>query len=207
MKMTEDHAEHLQELMRWRRDMRHFRRTPLSEDLIEELRAAMDLAPSVGNARPWRVFRVEEPGLRQQVRADFLRCNQAAAESYDNDTRVEYTRLKLAGIDKAPLQLAVFTETDPPEGRGLGRATMPHTLEQSTSMAVYGMWLTARAHNLGIGMLSILDPDRMKTLFDVPESWNFTAYLCIGYPEFDDDTPLLHRKGWQENAKTEWVTR
>ena len=31
--------------------------------------------------------------------------------------------------------------------------------------------------------------------------------LCLGHPEFMDDTPLLHRAGWQENAETEWQRR
>jgi 5,6-dimethylbenzimidazole synthase len=207
MKLTPGHAEALEEILRWRRDMRHFRPDPLSEDRLERLRAAMDMAPSVGNARPWRVIRVRDAGLRAQVRAEFERCNAAAAAGYDSDTRAEYARLKLAGLDIAPEHLAVFTETEPPEGRGLGRRTMPQTLQQSTAMAIYSLWLTARADNLGVGMVSILDPERVERIFDAPESWSFTAYLCIGLPAFDDDTPLLHRAGWQENTPTRWEER
>lgn len=207
MKLTPDHARALEDILRWRRDMRHFRPDPLSDARLERLRAAMDMAPSVGNARPWRVIRVRDAKLRAQVRAEFERCNAAAAAGYDADTRAEYARLKLAGLDIAPEHLAIFTETDPAEGRGLGRRTMPQTLQQSTAMAIYSLWLTARADNLGVGMVSILDPRRVERIFDTPASWRFTAYLCIGLPAFEDDTPLLHRAGWQENTPTRWEVR
>ncbi len=90
---------------------------------------------------------------------------------------------------------------------GLGRMTMPETLMQSTAMAVYALMLAARAENLGVGMVSILEPEDMARLFDVPESWRFAFYLCIGVPEFTDDTPLLHRAGWQANTPTTWDRR
>lgn len=200
-------ADMLDDLLTWRRDVRHFRKDPVPGPLTEMLRAAMDKAPSVGNARPWRVLRVEKPALRGQVRALFESCNRAAQESYDTQAAAEYARLKLAGIDNAPLQLAVFTETEPVAGRGLGRQTMPQTLEQSTAMAVHTLWLVARTRGLGVGMMSILNPDEMERLCDVPESWRFFSYLCVGFPEFEDDTPLLHRKGWQANTPTVWETR
>ncbi|WP_422827980.1 5,6-dimethylbenzimidazole synthase [Thalassococcus sp. BH17M4-6] len=205
--MDDGHAAALLDLMTWRRDTRHFRRDPLTPDQLDRLRAALDMAPSVGNARPWRVIRVRDADLRARVRAEFDRCNAAAAERYDDATRAEYAQLKLAGLDRAPEQFAVFTDTAPDAGRALGRRTMPQTLEQSTAMAVHGLWLTARAMNLGLGMVSILDPGRMRALFDVPDDWRFTAYLCIGHTEFEDDTPLLHRADWQANLRTEWDER
>lgn len=207
MKMTEQHTAALNDLLTWRRDVRHFTKAPVAPKLLEQLRAAMELAPSVGNARPWRVISVQSPDLRQQVREEFTRCNTEAAGGYSTEKQQKYLNLKLAGLDNAPEQLAIFTETDPREGHGLGRQTIAKTLEQSTAMAVYNLWLTARALNLGIGMLSILDPDRMQALFDVPDGWHFTAYLCIGHPEFEDDTPLLHRENWQQNTATKWEIR
>jgi 5,6-dimethylbenzimidazole synthase len=96
---------------------------------------------------------------------------------------------------------------DPAEGRGLGRRTMPQTLEQSVAMAIFAMWLAARAQNLGLGMVSILDPDRVAQVLDAPADWRFAAWLCVGYPAADDDMPLLHRVRWQENVEREWLTR
>lgn len=187
--------------------MRHFRSDRVDEAVLARLAETMALAPSVGNARPWRVIRVEDPALRAAVRADFQRCDEAAAADYADEQAAAYRALKLAGLDAAPVQLAVFTHIDPAEGYGLGRRTMPETLRQSTAMAIHTLWLAARAANLGMGMVSILDPDVMERIFAVPEDWAFTAYLCLGHAEWDDDTPLLHRAGWQENAPTRWEVR
>ncbi|MGE7205338.1 5,6-dimethylbenzimidazole synthase [Sphingomonas sp. NPDC019816] len=200
-------ADTLESILRWRRDVRHFRNQPVDETVLTRLAEAMALAPSVGNARPWRVIRVEDPALRGAVRADFQRCDEEAAAGYADEQAVAYRALKLAGLDAAPVQLAVFTHIDPAEGHGLGRRTMPETLRQSTAMAIHTLWLATRAANLGMGMVSILDPTAMERIFAVPEDWAFTAYLCLGHAEWDDDTPLLHRIGWQENAPTRWEVR
>lgn len=207
MHLTETHRTALQDILKWRRDMRHFRTDPLPETELEHLCRAMDSAPSVGNARPWRVIQLRDPQLRTKVREDFERCNEAAAQAYDDSDRDAYLRLKLAGLDQAPEHLAIFTETAPEAGRGLGRRTMPQTLEHSTAMAIHALWLTARARNIGVGMVSILDPEAICRLCDAPETWRFTAYLCMGYPAFDDDMPLLHREDWQKNQGTRWVIR
>ncbi|MDO5704174.1 MAG: 5,6-dimethylbenzimidazole synthase, partial [Paracoccus sp. (in: a-proteobacteria)] len=188
----------------WRRDVRHFRCDPVPDDVLDRLHRAMDMAPSVGNSRPWRVMRVRSAALRAQVVDEFTRCNDLAAAGYDDDTRSEYLRLKLAGLREAPEHLAVFTDPAPTAGRGLGRQTMPETLAYSTVMAIHTLWLAARSENIGLGWVSILDPDRVGTILNAPKGWHFTAYLCVGYAEDADATPLLHRVGWQGNAATVW---
>ncbi|MGL4279992.1 MAG: 5,6-dimethylbenzimidazole synthase [Albidovulum sp.] len=207
MKFDTADAACLERILTWRRDVRHFLTDPVPEDLIDRLTTAMAFAPSVGNARPWRVIRVEDPTLRAAIRANFEEANRDAADAYDDADRAEYLRLKLAGLDAAPVHLAIFTETEPEAGRGLGRRTMPETLMQSTAMAIHTLWLAARAENLGLGMVSILDPQAVEALFAVPPGWRFSAYLCLGWPEFTDDTPLLHRAHWQENQPTRWERR
>ncbi len=207
MEFTTHDAETLARILRWRRDVRHFRTVAVDEDTLDRLRRAMECSPSVGNARPWRVIQVNDPVLRRGVRDDFARCNIAAAAGYDEDRQRDYVQLKLAGLDTAPVQLAVFTVVDPAEGHGLGRQTLPETLRQSTAMAIHTLWLAARAENIGLGMVSIFDSRALEQLFNVPTGWEFSAYLCLGHPEFTDDLPLLHRVDWQENIPTCWDER
>jgi 5,6-dimethylbenzimidazole synthase len=207
VQFTSSDAECLGRLLRWRRDVRHFRSDPIPVQTITLLREAIDFVPSVGNARPWRLIQAESPPLRAAVRENFLAANADALATYEDERREQYLRLKLEGLDRAPLQIAVFTVCDPEAGRRLGRLSMPETLLQSTAMAIHTLWLTARVNNIGMGVVSILDPRAMGHTFEVPEDWRFTAYLCLGYAEFDDDVPLLHRAGWQENEATHWEVR
>ncbi len=71
--------------------------------------------------------------------------------------------------------------------------------------AVYTLWLAARAEGLGMGWVSILDPERVRQCLDVPAGWGLIAYLCIGYPEEEHLDPELERAGWQDRAAPEEV--
>ncbi len=81
---------------------------------------------------------------------------------------------------------------------------MPEMLAYSTVAAIHTLWLAARAENLGLGWVSILDPDAIAKTLNVPDDWHLTGYLCIGKAAASDDTPLLHRSDWQENTQTIW---
>ncbi|MFG5382929.1 5,6-dimethylbenzimidazole synthase [Yoonia sp. R2-816] len=204
MELTDAHRKALHDVLQWRRDVRHFLPDPIAPETLAVLRKAMDMAPSVGNARPWRVLQVTTPALRDAVIANFEAANAAAGAIYDDEKRAAYDQLKLAGLRDAPVHLAVFTEQTPGEGHGLGRQSMPEMLNYSTVSAIHTLWLAARAENLGLGWVSILDPDGIARILNVPDSWQLTGYLCLGKAAFDDDTPLLHRQDWQENTATQW---
>ncbi len=187
----------LRQLFAWRRDVRRFRTEPLPEGTLERLLTFAELAPSVGNAQPWRFVAVESAEARAAIRANFTTCNAEALASYAGERAALYARLKLDGLDQAPLQLAVFCEEDCSQGQGLGRATMPETLAYSVVGALHTIWLAARAEGIGMGWLSILDPAQLTRDLEVPESWRFIAYLCIGWPEEEHIDPELERHGWQ----------
>lgn len=204
MEMGPEHRAALADILAWRRDVRHFKPGPIAPDVLARLRGAMDQAPAVGNARPWRVLQVESPEIRAQMIANFESANDSAAEDYSIAKAEKYRALKLSGMKEAPVHLSVWTDTAPSEGHGLGRQTMPEMLAYSTVTAIHTLWLAARAENIGVGWVSILDPKAVREVFDVPSCWIFTGYLCLGYPAAPSDTPLLHENGWQENTKTQW---
>jgi 5,6-dimethylbenzimidazole synthase len=187
----------LRELFKWRRDVRHFRREPLPAGLLDELLDMATLAPSVGLSEPWRFVTVDDPARREAVRASFELCNAQALASQGGEQAVLYARLKLAGFNEAPCQLAVFAEPNPEQGYGLGRRTIPETTAYSAVMAVHTLWLAARAAGLGLGWVSILDPVAVTSILEVPSGWTFIGYFCLGYPEFENDVPELERAGWE----------
>ncbi|MBT5047293.1 MAG: 5,6-dimethylbenzimidazole synthase [Rhodospirillaceae bacterium] len=203
----DDHfRDQLTDLLRWRRDVRRFMTTPLPAGLLESLLAQACLAPSVGNSQPWRFVVVEDPNRRSLVRENFISCNAAATTAYDGDDADLYGQLKLEGLEQAPVHLAVFAEREPEEGRGLGRQTMAETVSYSAVGAIHTLWLAARAQGVGLGWLSILDPDVVTDILDVPESWAFIAYLCLGYPVEEHLDPELVRHGWQDRLPLEDFT-
>ncbi|HWK43687.1 MAG TPA: 5,6-dimethylbenzimidazole synthase [Stellaceae bacterium] len=186
----------LHSLIVWRRDVRRFRPDPLPPEQVERLLATACLSPSVGLSEPWRFVLVEDPARRRAVRDNFLRCNAAAATDYADERAARYARLKLAGLDEAPVHLAVFADRSTLQGHGLGRRTMPEAADYSVVTAIHTLWLTARAEGIGMGWVSILDPAPLGVLLDVPPDWRFIGYFCLGLPAEADDTPALERQGW-----------
>lgn len=160
--------------------------------------ASASFAPSVGNAQPWRFVRLRSPGIRDALAAHVEEQNMRAAEHYAGQGRHEhYLSLKLHGLREAPELLAVFCDERPEAGHGLGIATMPEMLRYSCVLAIHNLWLTARLRGIGLGWVSILDPQAVHALLDVSAHWSLIALLCIGYPVEESDTPELERCGWQ----------
>lgn len=188
------------QLLAWRRDVRRFRPDPLPAGAFERLVALACLAPSVGLSQPWRFVAVDAPGRRQAVRDTFMRCNADALAAQAPDRAALYARLKLEGLDEAPCHFALFAEPEPRQGAGLGRRTMPETAAYSAVMAVHTLWLAARAEGIGLGWVSILDPDAVAAALDVPAAWTFIGYFCLGWPQASDDAPTLERLGWERRA-------
>ena len=186
-----------EELLRWRRDVRRFKRDPVPAELIEALLAQVRLSPSVGHAQPWRWVAVAEPARRAAVQESFSRCNADALASYEGERAALYARLKLEGLREAPVQFAVFCDHGTERGHGLGRQTMPEMLDYSVVAAITQFWLSARIHGLGVGWVSILDPGAVANVLDAPSEWKLVAYLCIGWPEEECDAPELVRAGWE----------
>lgn len=200
---TEAFRADLASLLQWRRDVRQFRPDPLPEGTAERLLNLAAHAPSVGNSQPTRFVVVRTPQRRQALLGHVTAQNGDAASAYAGDARAHYDRLKLHGLATCPLIIAVFCVADPAEGRGLGRQTMPETLAYSAVCAVHTLWLAARANGIGMGWVSILQPQAMAPLLDVPHDWQFVALLCLGYPETDASLPLLHSNGWQHRLSPE----
>jgi 5,6-dimethylbenzimidazole synthase len=186
------------ELVRWRRDVRRFRSDPVDPSLIERLLALAVHAPSVGLSQPWRFVLVETPAVRAAISENFACANQAALEGYAGERQARYARLKLEGLAQAPVHLVVCADEETTTGHGLGRQTMPETIRYSVVAAIQTLWLAARAEGLGVGWVSILDPDAVRAALELPTQWSFVAYLCIGWPEEEHDDPELERHGWQE---------
>lgn len=191
----------LDDLLRWRRDVRHFRSDPVDEAQLRQCLDAFLTAPSVGLSEPWRVIRVESDAARAAALKNYQTANAEALAAYaaDNDDKAAlYAQLKLSGMQDAPVQLAVFCDESTTKGAGLGAGTMPEMRRYSVVSAINLFWLAARARGIGMGWVSILDPEQLGRDLDVPSEWQLVGYLCVGYPAEDSETPELERKGWED---------
>ncbi len=181
-----------------RRDVRHgYLPEPLAADVLARLLAAAHQAPSVGLMQPTRFVVVRDAVIRHGVHDAFARANDAARATYDEVRGAQYAGLKLEGLLEAPQHLCVLCDANSTRGHGLGRQTMPETALYSTVCAVQNLWLAARAEGVGVGWVSILDPQSLRDLLHIPEHLVLVAYLCLGYVDRFAEEPDLERFGWE----------
>lgn len=190
------------ELLKWRRDVRHFKTDPIDPELLDRCMDAFRLAPSVGLSEPWRILRLVSAGAIQNAIDNFEAANAQALAGFSGDKAQRYSQLKLSGMRQAPVHLAIYCDEGTAKGSGLGVATMPEMRRYSVVAAMTQFWLAARAEGIGVGWVSILDPEALNRALKVPEGWALVGYLCVGYPEADHLTPELERKGWENRAKS-----
>jgi 5,6-dimethylbenzimidazole synthase len=187
-------------LLAWRRDVRRFRPGAVPEPLLTELIEMTAFAPSVGNCQPTRFVRVDDKARRQAISDNFEAANRAALSSYEGERARAYAGLKLAGLLEAPVHLAVFCDEQTELGHGLGVRTMPEMRRYSAVCALHTLWLAARVRGLGVGWVSILDPEPIGRILEIPSVWTLIAYLCVGWPREVQTTPELERAGWQKRV-------
>jgi 5,6-dimethylbenzimidazole synthase len=193
-----DFRDTLNDLLAWRRDVRHFKTDPIDRDIVMDCLKTVSIGPSVGNSQPWRFVLVDDSDRRQKLAELFEATNAEALGDFAGDSAKLYATLKLAGLREAPVQLSVFADVQTAIGRGLGSRTMPETKAYSVVGAIHTLWILLRAHGIGMGWVSILPPDEMANLMEVDPTYQFIGHLCIGYPHEQTLTPELVKAGLQD---------
>ena len=202
---TEKDADLLESIIQHRRDVRgnRFIAKPIEkEKIIKIIRAGM-YAPSVGFSQPWEMILVRDYGTRQKIRQSFNVSNDHSINMFDEVSQKKYQHLKLEGILESDLNIAVFYK--PSEKPVLGQTIMPDMGRYSVVCAVQNMWLMARTLQIGMGWVSILDPENVKQLLKAPQDRELIGYLCLGYTDFFYTEPELALKNWNQQKLKEEV--
>jgi 5,6-dimethylbenzimidazole synthase len=177
-----------------RRDMRHFCGGKVPQDTLMKLLGAAHLAPSVGLMQPWRFIRIQNPELRNliynTVQEERIKTAQALNERED-----EFMRLKVEGI-KDCAELIVVALMDQREKHIFGRRTLPQMDLASASCAIQNLWLAARAEGLGMGWVSLFDPEQLMHLLNMPSGSLPIAILCLGPVDEFYPRPMLETEQW-----------
>jgi len=182
-----------------RRDMRHFLPTPIAPELLQKLLQAAHHAPSVGLMQPWRFIRISDATLRQSIHKLVYEERKQTAEAIgevENTARMaEFMRLKVEGILDCG-EVLVATLCDQREQHIFGRRTLPEMDLASVSCAIQNLWLAARAEGIGMGWVSLFDPQQLAQLLNMPEGAKPVAILCLGYVNTFYKSPMLVEEGW-----------
>lgn len=182
--------------IRERRDMRHFVPAPVDPEQLRRFIGAAHQAPSVGLMQPWRFIRIIDRQLRQHIHAHVDEERVQTAHALDQRAQ-EFMRLKVEGILECA-ELLVVALMDKRESYVFGRRTMPQMDLASASCAIQNFWLAARAEGIGVGWVSLFDPQRLRELCHMPDDSVPIAVLCVGHVERFYPGPMLEAEGWDK---------
>jgi nicotinate-nucleotide--dimethylbenzimidazole phosphoribosyltransferase len=186
----------LAEVIEARRDVRRFRPDELSDELVHQLLAAAHRAPSVGHSQPWRFIVVRERATRDAAAAMAERERLRQADLLEPVAAMQMRDLKLEGLREAPVGIVVCCDRRAEPTGVLGRATFHDADLWSCACAIENLWLTARAHGLGVGWVTLFDPDELARLLALPHGVTCLGWLCLGWPDERPPSPSLERAGW-----------
>jgi len=196
--------EHFYQVLYGRRDVRgQFLSDPIPEDTLTNILHAAHHAPSVGLSQPWNFILIRDPGMRQQVFDAFEQANAEAAEMFAGERQVQYQALKLQGILDSSLNVCITCDRKRGGPVVLGKTHQAEMDLYSTVCAVQNFWLAARAENVGVGWVSIIDRDVLAELLDLPDGVVPVAYLCVGYVSEFLKKPELELAQWEKRSQLE----
>ena len=179
-----------------RRDMRHFTGGTVAPDLLRRLLEAAHQAPSVGLMQPWRFIRISDRALRgkiqQLVEEERIRTAEALGERSD-----EFMKLKVEGINDCA-EVLVAALMDDRDRHIFGRRTLPEMDMASLSCAIQNLWLASRAEGLGMGWVSLFEPQALADLLEMPVGAKPLAVLCLGPVQEFYPAPMLVLEGWAQ---------
>jgi len=182
-----------------RRDVRHFVPGAIDEELLMRLLGAAHQAPSVGLMQPWRFIRIQDPAIREQM-VQLVEEERQATGAALGDRNAEFMRLKVEGIRECG-EVLVAALMDRREKHIFGRRTLPEMDLASVACAIQNMWLAARAEGLGMGWVSLFDPDKLAALLGIPEGGKPVAIICLGHVAGFYPKPMLELEGWAMRSK------
>ncbi|MNQ94462.1 5,6-dimethylbenzimidazole synthase [compost metagenome] len=134
--------------------------------------------------------------MRQRIQAlveeERVRTADALGERSD-----EFMKLKVEGINDCA-EVLVAALGDDREQHIFGRRTLPEMDMASLSCAIQNLWLAARAEGLGMGWVSLFDPQALADLLGLPAGAKPLAILCLGPVEAFYPAPMLALQGWAE---------
>ncbi|AUP81309.1 5,6-dimethylbenzimidazole synthase [Flavivirga eckloniae] len=197
-KFTSENIETLEQIILARRDVRgnRFIDKPVTQKDLDKILFAGVNAPSVGFSQPWEFVIIKDLKIRNKIKDSFFEENEKGKQLFEEKKADAYTQLKLEGIIESALNIAVFYK--PSKHPVLGQTSMKEAGEYSVVCAIQNMWLMARALNIGLGWVSILNAQKIKSILNAPEDRQLIGYLCLGHVDKFYENPELEQLQWEK---------
>ena len=194
---------YLDDILKSRRDTRHFTADNVPDEVIEKALQAGHWAPSVGLTDATRYYIIKSAEVKKAIKDLFLDYNKKAEELTDNPEQKEhYKSLKLEAIEEAPIGLIIAYDRSVLNQFTIGTVGSNEAVKFSSVCAAQNIWLSLTEQGYGMGWVSILNYYQFKKILALPENIEPLGYFCIGKPATNyDNQPMLQQLHWKQKSE------
>jgi nicotinate-nucleotide--dimethylbenzimidazole phosphoribosyltransferase len=193
----------LEDILKSRRDTRHFTADEVPDEVIEKALQAGHWAPSVGLTDATRYYIIKSAKVKNAIKDLFLDYNKKAESLTDNPEQKEhYKSLKLEAIEEAPVGLIIAYDRSVLNQFTIGTVGSNEAVKFSSVCAAQNIWLSLTDQGYGMGWVSILNYHQFKKILDLPENIEPLGYFCVGKPATNyDNQPMLQQLHWKQKSE------
>jgi len=198
---------YLDEIIKSRRDTRHFTNDAVPDDVIEKALQAGHWAPSVGLTDATKYYLITSDEIKKAIKELFLDYDKKAANQTDNqDQKDQYKNLKLEAIEEAPLGMVICYDRSVLNNFTIGTVGSNESIKFSAVCAAQNIWLSLTEQGYSMGWVSILNYYQFKKLLGFPDHIEPLGYFCIGKPATNyDNQPMLQQLKWKQKSEKPFV--
>src|SRR6478735_8924547 len=197
----------LDEIIKSRRDTRHFTNDAVPDAVIEKALQAGHWAPSVGLTDATKFYLITSDEIKKAVKELFVEYDLKAANKTDNpDQKEQYKNLKLEAIEEAPVGLVICYDRSVLNNFTIGTVGSNEAIKFSAVCAAQNIWLSLTEQGYSMGWVSILNYYQFKKLLGFPDHIEPLGYFCIGKPATNyDNQPMLQQLNWKQKSEKPFV--
>ena len=183
-----DKAGILLDLIRSRRSIRFFKKTPIPDEHLMMILEGARWAPSPANAQPWKFLVIKDQRVKRNLMNTMKKVGKAVRERYAEFPWGRTSRDPEL-ISKVAVVVAVCADFNREELRKYNVFPLEHKKESvsnSIAAAIQNMILMATALGVGSLWMTPVSTDEIKQLLRIPETLHLVALVALGYPARDD---------------------
>nr|WP_315166611.1 nicotinate-nucleotide--dimethylbenzimidazole phosphoribosyltransferase [uncultured Flavobacterium sp.] len=194
---------YLDEILKSRRDTRHFTEDQVPDVVLEKALQAGHWAPSVGLTDATKYYLIRSAEIKKAIKDLFLDYDEkAVALTDDEQQKLAYKALKLEAIEEAPLGLVICYDRSVLNNFTIGTVGSNEAVKFSSVCAAQNIWLSLTEQGYSMGWVSILNFYQFKQLLGLPENMEPLGYFCVGKPATDyDNQPMLQQLNWKQKQE------
>ncbi|MES2805953.1 MAG: nicotinate-nucleotide--dimethylbenzimidazole phosphoribosyltransferase [Bacteroidota bacterium] len=194
---------YLDEILKSRRDTRHFTEDQVPDAVLEKALQAGHWAPSVGLTDATKYYLIKSGEMKKAIKDLFLDYDKKAISLTDNEQQKQaYKDLKLEAIEEAPLGLVICYDRSVLNNFTIGTVGSNEAVKFSSVCAAQNIWLSLTEQGYSMGWVSILNYYQFKQLLGLPENMEPLGYFCVGKPATDyDNQPMLQQLNWKQKQE------